>query len=549
MTQTFHYFSPTTPGNPTWDVDLGSAAVRLGEEQGLVHCFELGTVGAGGIKIDDPDGTVGHTGDAILGLKQFYVTEDACPAGDQRIFTGYLGPRTYSRGPFRTGAGRIIDAALLDENAMLMFRVFQPASLDATSSFDRPAETDTARIAALLAVDFLSTTLYDEGFVVGAGVEMDANDYTGSRPGDVIEDCAQQSGCNFGVRYSEATGHLVLHYHANNADIDPAGASISNVLGDLSATCFAPNLDWELTRDPSRVPTGVLTPYKSGMVYEQRLETSYVYGYRDAYYPSSNIATAAKATARALRYLAEGSTEDDRLSGTITIPAADVNLIKAGQYLTARFSHFPGYEEARTCRVLRREIAQIEQTDQRYTIRLELAPIGIPAAAHARITRPYGGPGIFSPPGPASVDPLLWDYDGDSEKPGDPHDPKYGLVDYYPVGAKPAQGWTGLVVLGYGSLDIEGLWDCEAVTSGTVSFTGEILLNGVVVATDTVSRTSGLSNWNPEVNPSVTGLAVVLGDVITARSSISDAAAFKIPAGAGTQFHRLMVTGMLSDTI
>lgn len=378
MTQEFHYFSPATPGNDAWDVNLGQDAVRLGEMPGLVHCFERGLVGTGAIQIDDPDGDVGHEGDAILGLKQFYVEELDCDYGDTRTFTGYILDRTYSRGRFVTGAGRLIDATLLDENAMLSFRVFQPEAYDATSSFNRPAETDTERIAALLEVDFLSTTLFDDGYIIGADVDMDAHDYTGQRPVDVLEDCAEQSGCNFAVRYEEGAGldHLTLHYHSNDADIDPASAAFSNLPSDLSdPTVLLVNDDWQLRRDPSRLIAGVLEPYRGGTVYEQNIATSYIYGYRDAYYPAPTISSSAQAIIRAQRYLTEGSTEDDRLVGTVDVPSGRVNDVKAGQYVSVRFTHLPGYEDWRDCRVLRREIAQTKPTTDRYTVRLELTPM------------------------------------------------------------------------------------------------------------------------------------------------------------------------------
>src|SRR5258706_14604000 len=98
----FIYHSPTTPGNPGWSVDLTDVSiaqgVRLGDVTGLVTDAQLGAVGAGSLRMDDPTGTAGHAGDAIIGLKQLSVNEGRAPSGNRRIGEYYIGPRYYQRG-------------------------------------------------------------------------------------------------------------------------------------------------------------------------------------------------------------------------------------------------------------------------------------------------------------------------------------------------------------------------------------------------------------------------------------------------------------------
>ena len=72
----FFYSNPTTPAGPGWTEDLGTDTVRLGSISGLTTEAELGAVGTCSLLIDDPLAEVGHDADAIVGLKQFRITED-----------------------------------------------------------------------------------------------------------------------------------------------------------------------------------------------------------------------------------------------------------------------------------------------------------------------------------------------------------------------------------------------------------------------------------------------------------------------------------------
>ena len=379
------YFSPTTPGAATFTVDVTST-IRLGSITGLVGEAELGAVGEGNIVLDDPLSTVGYLSDGIVGLKQMIFNELDCPIGNQRLWTGYIGDRRYHRGQsdsLITGAARKIDVTLVDTNAFASFRVFAPTADDPTSDFDRPAETDIARIAALLTtVDFLSTTLFDIGYVNTTGpVDLDANDYTGSRPSDVLNDCAQMSGKNYFIRYNEATNKLFLWYDFVGSDGSDTIAfdstlRLTNVLSEHDgSTTFAIAPDAVGVLDPSRVISSVYVNGNGITAYRTRPATANTFAWRDGAPISSSVKTLAKAQALGDRYLLENATEDNRISCTVQVPSSKVTALVEGMRVQAHFTHLPGVASAFTwCRVLQRTIRQDVETNKFYWLDLELSP-------------------------------------------------------------------------------------------------------------------------------------------------------------------------------
>lgn len=412
--------SPTTPGNPGYSVDLSVPAVeqgvRLGDMPGLITEAELGAVGISSARIDDPAGTAGNGTDGIPGLKQLSVNEGRAPSGNRRIGEFYITDRHYSRGDqgvspsLITGVERIVDITLADINSFLSFRIFRNGS---NTSFNRPAETDVARVQAMLSVSFLSDTLFDGLVGTSSTVAMDAVDYTGQRPSDVLNDCAQQSGKNFFVFYDEAgtytpsPGDYGLFYDFNTSTVYPSydpAFQVSNVLADVNldsgnnpiGPVWEPvNRDAVLIRDPSRVVSGVFIQNGSNSVYRESPATSYEFGWRDAVTSSPNLKTVAAMTARADRYLSENASEDDRISFTLKLPAANVNDWKEGQWAQVKFSHLPGYETFTTVRALVRTVLQSETTPDWYDVHYEVTPMtttGEPGGAFAQ--GPFVGVGI-----------------------------------------------------------------------------------------------------------------------------------------------------------
>jgi hypothetical protein len=415
------YADPAVFTASPWSVDV-SGAIRLGSVTGLIERAELGSAGISSVMLDDPLGTLGHSSDAILGLKQIWVDETNCPAGDQRIYTGFIADRKYRRGTdsLITGVARKIDVTLVDANEILTERILHLGfGADPTQPCDRPAETDFERIAWLLITGYVRA-VFDHGLVASSGpVNMDATNYEGQKPADVMNDCSQQSGRNHFIYYDEATATYGLFYDFNKSAVYSSSLQISNVLADVdNVTTFAPEPDAELTRDPSRVSAGVYMPFSGGTTYQELLTTAVTYAFRDAAAPSSNVTTLANADIRADRYLTENATEEDRITCAVKLPKAKVTGIKAGHRIQAKFSHLPSMASYTWCRILTRTVKQDELTAELYNVELEMSPepaepiylYGFPYVFGdtAPGARPAGGSyWIGDTPGPKYADAFL----------------------------------------------------------------------------------------------------------------------------------------------
>lgn len=403
MTQHFYYFSPQTPGADRWTVDLGTSAIRLGDIPGWATAAENGDAASNGVAIDDPTGNAGYFGDGILGLKTFYVTEDYCaPYGADgvngtRLWTGYIGQRRYRRGnqspstSLLTGAARRIDISLEDLNSLASFRIIgDPSGVRDAAHGNRPAETDVQRIQWLIGTVYLPVT-NDAGWIDTSGpVNMDANDYTGASAADVVHDCATASGKDWWIGYWEATGTDSLWYAKSASSTAYTSLlSLTDDIADLTllsngeidpaSTVWPVMPDAELLRDPTFTYSGLYEPYDSGYIIAQLATTANTYAWRDGTAPNANVKTAAKANAIATRLLNQDSTEQDRITCRVQLPASLATGIKAGQRLQFRstfmtFASGRSYENWTWMRVKRCTVAQDEETDGRYTFSLELTP-------------------------------------------------------------------------------------------------------------------------------------------------------------------------------
>lgn len=390
MTLTFTYYSPETPSAAGWSENLGTEVVRLGAMGPVIAEAQLGAVGISSLELDDPDADVGHEGDAVSGLKQVAIRESACPTDRKVIWLGYTGDRRYTRGHFAPAeAQRVISVTLADINSFLSFRIFTEGTAD------RPEETDLERIAWLIGDSIMDDSLFDEGLVTtGTGTDMDAVDYRGQRPADLLNDCSMQSGRNHFVYYDEASAHFALFYDQNTSMVNLSDAQISNVEADVdNDITFAPRPDAELTRDPSRIMAGVYLPYEGGTVYrtadELGLPTVASFGWRDHAAPSVNVKTAAKAEARADRLLVENMTEDETLTLTVDFPRAHVNDWRVGEVARVKLSHIPGFTDYRYVRAVNRSVSQEEETQDFYTVRYECTPL--PAEASGAVDLQVSG--------------------------------------------------------------------------------------------------------------------------------------------------------------
>lgn len=347
--------------------DFGNDRIRLGPAGfSFQEAADTGTVAMSKVVVDDPLGTLD-----IVGHHAFRAIETACTWDS--LFRGYFADRTIKRqASMRTGAARVWDSTVYDLNAALSFEVIRG------SSAHRPKETDTARLAWLLASGFTGPVSTDGGHVFGAGVSLDKADYRGRYMADVLSDCAQVSGNNFWVAWDDTVGAPTLHYYDPQRAHNSSTLKISNVLADVdSLTVYAPDFEAPLSRDPSRVYTGIYYQYGDKTSAEHRTNAtvlSHIGHKREGTEQDDSVRTAAKADSKADKWLTEAETELDTISVVLhKVPPSAVNLIRSGQRIQCKFSHMPGYESYTWLRVTRRTVEQDGDTQLLYNLGLELA--------------------------------------------------------------------------------------------------------------------------------------------------------------------------------
>ena len=373
MTQAIKYESLSTTA---WVQNLDTVKHELTR---WVQAAYLGEIGTGSFTVNDPDGTAGHDSDGIVGLKTMRVTQSACPAGKQYIYTGFVGLRKYRRGADlgNLGIECEIDVTVQDVNAAAGFDAFN------ASEGNRPAESVGARLTWLLASGKLDAL--DTGFVTYPSAPiMNATNYQNRTPADVLADCAMAVGYNWFLRWDAgvALSLCLCFYAANTSTIDSSTLKISNAGDDDGTTIFAPLTDVELNRDPSRVASDFAYEYASGTVYVHSAATQNTFARRKHVASNSDVKTAGNALLQAGRLLRENSTEEDQLSPvTILVPAAHVNDALAGQRIQVKFTHLRGYTTDTWCRILRRTVSQPQTgtdvggaNEDLYLITMDLSP-------------------------------------------------------------------------------------------------------------------------------------------------------------------------------
>jgi hypothetical protein len=348
---------------------IGNDRVRLTMPPLTIRA-EAGDVGMSGIVFDDPDDFIGTT-HTPLGIRGFAVSETA--ASPDKIFQGYFADRTIRRGEsprgsLRIGAQREWDASLLDLNNAVYRRVIR------NSDGNRPAETDLARISWLLGSAYTSN-LADYGLVAATGaIDLDAADYRGRYPADVLTDCGAASGRNWFVYIDDSAqnGPWALAYFDATGSSFTTSIKVSNTASDRDGvTVFEPNEAAELVKDPSQLYSGVFLQYAGGSVYRENTTTFTGLDKRDIAIDDPNIKSRAAAIARADRYLDQYATEAETLKYTITVPAATVNSVRAGQRMQVKFSHLPGYTSYTYVRIVTLTVSQHEGSDAYYDLAIE----------------------------------------------------------------------------------------------------------------------------------------------------------------------------------
>lgn len=518
----------------SWSVNLGTSAVRLGAIPGFTEIAELGAVGSSTLEIDDPTATAGHSSDGFLPFQQFQYAESA--AASSVVFRGWTKGTSYARAPgtsLITGAARRITLTLEDANTLAGRRLLPPAATDATVK--RPSETCAARIAWLLGTAYFSGVA-DNGLVHPGSGTLNANDYSGSHPADVLNDVCTLTGDNWFVywdrtaaawslavfnmtTYDGYTGSLLLSN--DNAIID-SGRDGTFTAGPTN--CWAVDEDATLVRSGDRITTGIYYAYAKGTVYD--VGTSTTYPRIDLVASSTAVKTSGQATTKADRYLAENDEPADRITCRARIGKANVNDALAGQLISAKFTHFPPYDVLSYFRIARRTVAQAELTDQFYTVEYELVPAAPAFAVYSYAELQIPGENISGVGGGTIM--IQWDQDGDCSNGAVgcwEHNPLTGPLAYSNAGVGVGHYKTGLEVTGTGNVDVVLSridWNV-LVFAPSQTMTIEIRKNGVAIAshTETEAGTGGFPRaWADHVSDlHADNVAVVPGDVFTIQGT------------------------------
>lgn len=328
---------------------------------------EEGSPATSTVVVDDPDATLD-----IVGLRDYRILEDTAASSNNLLFAGYVADRKVHRGPYRNGSSRVWDVNVVDVNSYLSRRL-----LTNTVGALRPAESDVARVRWLMST-WQVVNIGNEQFINSSGpVQMDKTDYRGQSAAEVLDDCAQESGKNWFLWFDTANTTYGLWYDYDISTSWSSPLRLSNDLADVdSSTTFAIAYeDTSLSRDPSRMYSGVRVEYDGGVVFIRRGSVATaIGGARETSMPAFNVKTAARATARANRYLDDLGSEEDVVTTSVLLPRAQAGLILAGMRVQFKATHLPGYEDFVWLRCISRNV--VEESEDFIRLNLDLTTGG-----------------------------------------------------------------------------------------------------------------------------------------------------------------------------
>ncbi len=371
--------------------DIGTTRVRLRGSggDGIVglNASANGEGSQGGIVFEDPDSDF-----SIQGWMPITVEESDCTAAP-RLFTGYVGDRRYSRGPYRSGVEHQVDTTIIDTMTLMSFLLIEFAD------GKRPAETHIQRIDWLLGSVYIPDGLVtDLGFVDRSDPRpFPATDYRGQYPAEVLSDLAGPIFRTWFTYWDQSAESIGLFFDTPTTSLWTSTLSISNDMADVDdTTTFAPYVDAVLTADPSEVYAKVRTVYRNGLIIENRASTDTNFfgslGYRGVEADNDRIGLESTARAFANHLLDKYSEEAEVLTFTVRLPSSKVGLIDAGMRLGVVFTHLPGYETLTYVRIEQRTTMQTEGRQDFYDVELTCSNRGLTTTGGG------GDPGGFPAP-------------------------------------------------------------------------------------------------------------------------------------------------------
>lgn len=308
-----------------------------------------GEIGTSGIRIEDPSGTL-----TINGWQTFTI--DDMEATPTRVWTGYIWDKTVGRlgGP-SVGVARVHDCDIIDLNALLQLHVLH------LNDAKRPAETDAVRVPWLLTSEALSGLVTDEGLVdTSTPVAFLAADLRRLFANAVLSEMGPAAKNGFVYR-DTASGNAALFWYADSAAVYSSSLRISNVLSDVDGTTtFAPSLDASVRQEATERYGGVSYGWQGAPIYAQSASTVAAMGLlRDAVYSTDRVGLLATAENQAAAFLNSHAGERDRITVTVLLPSAAVNLLYAGMRMEVKFTHLPGFTSFTWTRVRRKSFRPV----------------------------------------------------------------------------------------------------------------------------------------------------------------------------------------------
>ncbi len=366
--------------------------------QGLPTAAYFGEAMFGGLSIDDPEGIYDFDG-----LHTFTVDETA-DTGRPRIWNGLLTGRRVHRGPYSSGPSRVWDIDIWEMNLLFALMVFR------AESAHRPAETDLVRAQFIIESQPMAfTPTVDNGRAnfTDNPINFDESDLVSRYPIEALNEFAGIAGKNFYNYWDQDAEENSFHYDL--IGVGPAAEiTITNDEADtLDSTTYRPFLDAELDEGAEWTVTGMLLNYKGAYAYGIRQATIDALSptifspdefQRDEVYRTDRVGKLSTANSLIQSMLLDRATDRATIRCSIRVPAAVVNTgTQAGQLVTVKFTHLPGYEAETDIPIIRRNVVPTEGRVDMYDVHLELSGVGKP-------TGPGGGvPGVFPPPRTCSV--------------------------------------------------------------------------------------------------------------------------------------------------
>ena len=489
---------------------------------------ELGAISMGSISPEDPTAAL-----TLIGHKPVHIDETLC--SQPRLFTGWTVERNMGRSFDQAefiGANALIhDTSIVDLNAALGFRIIT------WTDGNRPEESVDDRLAWLLASNYVAgpdgTLFEDTGFVhTGFSLFMDACDYRGSYPADVLADMSTRYATviNYFVFWDATAGKASLFWNYIGAATFGCTISISNDVADTyaddvpDATCFAPITESRLERTPEAVYSDVIVNYTGGSCYRILNSTAVAFIKRGTSISRPHIGKLATAQAAGDAWLAQHNVETDRITTTIHVPADTVGLIQAGMRMEVKFTHLTDYTSFTWMRIVACTPRPMDDLARFYDVDLELvAPRLTPTVPlYAELQDNQSQQDLCGSIGTESETwyDVGWRGCGDDPSGGYANAFKTGAVDYTDYPCIHIGEWKGFELLDDAVVDLTQRGDFLGVAGGTGAYvTAEIMQNAVVIAsaTETDSTGGGLHPFGATITLSVTGIVGVVGDLFRVR--------------------------------